>query len=522
VSTRLAICPIALLVTAALTRSAAAQVDTASIQGAISDRYLAPDSLSSPGIVSLRFEPILCAVLTLSAFIIAKPLWAWGGPQHSDIVGAALTSIPADDHLGYRLGNEAWHLRNTVQMGDWVNSLVTVNEIWKVTPEEYPLINSEYFGNDYLISPMSPHTFDHSVPGVTGTYRPFFLRSLQALRTEDPTNAVRWMGALLHFVTDSGSPPHALGLRGETHVKMETWLDASKIDLHGYQPALLGRTDEEAVAGLQKRMSQLIARNAQIASRMIPFAEANDRAHVEPLALNCATETAKVAADVIHTLMVLSAHTSDQDSGSIVANVSATSLAEHRLLLAKLVLLGTNYSTLSETNFANASRYSGTFSFAHLPTGTYRAAVERPGSETLFTPEFRIHKGEHISFLWVLKTAEGNMAQNPDFLLHWTSETTPDYWHYDGASKCWLSDNIPVLAGHRYRAFFKQKIESQQDIHLQWMAEHWKASDDPMVPLSQKPIALVAPPTAVYVRFCIRSTEVPSAKLHQVYIGEMN
>ena len=46
-------------------------------------------------------------------------------------------------------------------------------------------------------------------------YRPLFIRALQALRTESPANAVRWLGSLLHFVTDTGSPPHALVYKGD-------------------------------------------------------------------------------------------------------------------------------------------------------------------------------------------------------------------------------------------------------------------------------------------------------------------
>src|SRR6185437_13112391 len=235
----------------------------------------------------------------------------------------------------------------TVEMGDWMNSLIVVQENWHVTTEDFPQVESQYFGNDYLLFPSAPHFFEHMMPEVHGTYGPFFLRALQALRTEDQENAVRWMGALLHFVTDSGSPPHTIGLRGPNHTKMENWLDASKIDLSGYQPRLLGNTDQEAVEGLRRRMDGLIARNAKIARGMLPYVEANDRAHVEPMAYDCAQETARVTADVIHTLLVLSARHVQDDSASIVASVTAPRLAEHPLLPAKLILLGTNFSTLS-------------------------------------------------------------------------------------------------------------------------------------------------------------------------------
>jgi hypothetical protein len=118
------------------------------------------------------------------------------------------------------------------------------------------------------------------------------------------------VGSLLHFVTDSGSPPHALGIRGDLHVKMENWLDASRVDLTGYEPQLLGPNDEEAAQGLEKRMTGLIQFSKVRAERMLPFAQANDRFHVEPLAMECATETAKVTADVLHTLLTLAGQAS--------------------------------------------------------------------------------------------------------------------------------------------------------------------------------------------------------------------
>jgi hypothetical protein len=266
---------------------------------------------------------------------------------HSQIIDAALTAIPAEDQIAIRLGGEVRHLRNTVEMGDWVNSLIVVRENWHVTTEDFPVDSAEYFGNDYLLFPEATHAYSHMMPHVVETYTPFFLRSLQALRTEDSINASRWTGALLHFVTDSGSPPHTIPILGPNHSKMENWLDASTIDLHSYRPQLLGHTDAEAVAGLQVRMTNLIARDRIIAERMVPYAQADDRARLEPLALDCATETAKVAADVIHTLMVLSSVGNDTNTASLMVSIGASSLPEHRLLPAKLVLMGTDYSTLS-------------------------------------------------------------------------------------------------------------------------------------------------------------------------------
>jgi hypothetical protein len=402
-----------------------------------------------------------------------------------------------------------------VQMGDWMNSLIVLQENWHVTAEDFPQVHDEYFGNDYLLFPAAPHMFSHIMPQVHETYGPFFLRALQALRTEDQANAARWMGSLLHFVTDSGSPPHTIGLVGPNHSKMENWLDASKIDLRGYKPQLLGNNDSEAVEGLRKRMDGLIARNAEIGKRMVPYAQADDRTNVEPLALDCAIETAKVTADVIHTLFVLSSREVSGDKSSLVAIVTAPALVEHPLLPAKLVLLGTGFSTLSSLNYSLAQQYSGSFLLTHLPPGVYRAAIERPGAETLFTSPFTLRNGRQTLFEWRLLQASpgSNQVQNPDFALRWVSSSSPDHWHHDDKCHCWLSDNIPVTHGHLYRATIEPKMPAARTVSLEWMAQHWKRTEDASIDVSSEGTTVTAPDAAVYVRFSLAGDQPPATDL---------
>ena len=324
------------------------------------------------------------------------------------------------------------------------------------------------------------------------------------------------MGALLHFVTDSGSPPHTIPILGPNHSKMENWLDASTIDLRGYHPMLLGRTDAEALGGLQTRMAGLIARNRVIAQKMVPYAQADDRGRLEPLAKDCATETAKVAADVIHTLLVLTAPAPDNQSASLVVTVTAPSLPEHPLLPAKLVLLGTNYSTLSESVSVGSFDYAGSFHISHLPPGRYHAAVERPGSETLFPEEFVLEAGHELAMDWKLVSAHGNLVQNSDFALHWVRPDAPDHWHYEPSKKSWISDNIPVVAGNHYLASMASSGTAL--VHLEWMAQHWKTTDDAAISLNDNnaPVDVLAPATAVYVRFVVAGVDSPSIHLRSL------
>jgi hypothetical protein len=90
------------------------------------------------------------------------------------------------------------------------------------------------------------------------------------------------------------------------------------------------------LAGLQKRMASLIVRNKIIGQKMLPYAQTDDRSGAEPL------QWTEVAADVIHALMVLTSGADDGHIASLVIHVAASSLPEHRLSPAKLVLLGTD------------------------------------------------------------------------------------------------------------------------------------------------------------------------------------
>jgi hypothetical protein len=476
-------------------------------------------------------------------------LWSWDSKPHSQIVDAALTIVSERDRMPQRLGAETWRLRYYVQMADWRDSFIAVSDNWATRTDTFGTVYAQFYANDYLLFPAAPVQFDHAPPGVLGAYHPFFLRALQALRTESSANAARWMGSLLHFVTDSGSPPHALGIHGELHTKMESWLDASRIDLTGYKPQLLGATDEEAAQGLVKRMNGLIAFSKLQAERMLPFAQADDRPHVEPLALESATETAKVTADVIHTLMTLAAQPPPRSGASLVAEVSAPPVTGMDMVGAKLMLIGTNYSTLAELSAipANAHRgswypsssfiaeseklvkesvaYKGRFFFRNLPPGSYRGILERVGARPLFVGPLVLRAGQTLHAAWQLQPADcpGNLVRNPDFAVCWILPNIPDHWRFDKPHVQWLSDNMPVDAGEHYRAGYYGNGATSASVKLQWMDASWKPLDTPLMELPSgttpaKGIDVVAPLKAVYARIVVDGSESPAASLHFVFL----
>ena len=194
-----------------------------------------------------------------------------------------------EDGIYKQLGADTGVLAQYVWMADWRTQL---------------LIRSDevFYADDYLLFPKAKSHSQHICPEVRQTYAPFFRRALQALRTESPRNAARWVGSLLHFTTDTGSPPHAAGFLGAAHSKMENWLDAKLIQLPGYQPRLLGNDDASAEAGFLSRMDGLIEFSKERAARCRADVDADRREPVEPVVLESALETARVTADLLHTL----------------------------------------------------------------------------------------------------------------------------------------------------------------------------------------------------------------------------
>jgi hypothetical protein len=461
----------------------------------------------------------------LSLLVISTG-FAWDSKIHSGIIHAALMAIPQEDRIQERWGPEVWRLQEYVQMGDWINTVVSQREAWDVGGQTLTQTGLQFYANDYLLFPSMTHSVQYSVPDVLATYQPFFLRALQALRTESPANAARWVGSVLHFITDSGSPPHTIGVKGEDHTKMESWLDTSLIDLSRYHPRMLGSTDEVALEGLLSRMNSLIAFSAVRGKQLLPLVKVNDRPHIEPIALESAAETSRVTADVIHTLLQLSRPDANSKGASVVAGIAATAVDGMENLPAKLIALGTSYSTLSEESLPAYHTYLGTFSLRNLPPGAYLMAIERVGSETLYPPPLVLKSGETVRLNWKLHPSlvEGNLAPNPDLSLRWVASDAPDHWRFDSSRHQWISDNIPVVPGRSYRAGCKLKQDAASEVELQWMSHAWEAMKSPPAPLHSsgqacEDILVTAAPNSIFVRFAVKSQQDPSTVLRSYFFA---
>jgi hypothetical protein len=227
---------------------------------------------------------VLFAAFT--AAVLAPAALAWG--PHPQITRAAQDVLPEREKTAAYFGKEWPRLQSYCLMPDWRRS---------VQPDFYP--------DDFLLWPGSPRHIDHMVPEVKTTYEPFFRRALLALRSESPQNAARWIGSLIHYVEDSGAPCHAAAIKGEMHKRLENWLDAKAIGIAGYQPSLFGPDERSALAGFLKRMDDLLAFSKERADRIYTQVEALKERQDQPVILECANESARVVADVLHTLLTL-------------------------------------------------------------------------------------------------------------------------------------------------------------------------------------------------------------------------
>jgi hypothetical protein len=442
--------------------------------------------------------------------LLSVHTFAWG--PHTEIAQAALDAIGTGDPLVRQLGADANRLAQYVWMADWRQQLlVRADEV--------------FYSDDYLLFPAATRHYQHICPEVKLTYSPFFRRALQALRTESTRNAARWIGSLLHFTTDTGSPPHAAEILGPVLSKMENWVDAKLIHIPGYQPQLLGADDVEAEAGFLRRMDGLIAFSKERAQRCRADLDADRREAVEPVVLESALETARVTADLLHTLGVLA--TNSIGDATLTGKVIAPKIANTALsrLPAKVVVLGTTFSTLTEPD--------GAFSFRHLPAGEYRLVVSAPGRVSE-VQSVKLNAGSAVALNPVDWScgADGNLVRNGTLVLRWVSAAGFDHWSLRSppgklAAKTpmrdWEGEWIPLQSGVTYQLSARWKT-SATDAGGTQVFLRTKAKPDyispptesaPVIPGTEE-VLITGSPEAAWAQVCIRTPVSPDAVLEKV------
>lgn len=294
----------------------------------------------------------ICLILLAISF----PALAWG--PHTEITKAGMDVLAPDDPIVKHLGLHFQRLPYYSWMGDYQSSLMDEPD------------GNQFLADDYLLFSKVPKHTSHLSPDVNKVLEPCFKRAVQALRTETPLNAARWIGTILHWTEDAGAPPHALAVGGDTHFGMENWIDKTKITIGAYKPQLLGTNEQEALAGYLRRMDGLSAYAKSIGEKTKPLVEANRRSEVEPLSLECAEENSRVVADLLHTLGAIELR--DVPDSAILRG-TVNPLGDHKMS-AKIYLDGTDYTTITDAE--------GRYAFHNIPPGAYRGHFWAGGFRT--------------------------------------------------------------------------------------------------------------------------------------------
>ena len=107
-----------------------------------------------------------------------------------------------------------------------------------------------------------------------------------------PRDAVRFLGAALHYLQDSGSPPHAAEVSGPNHMPAESLRDPSQIAIAGYEPSV--SFDPRAV------VRQLEALGIEHYRWIVPLLAGDRSDEILGHQLVCANACAKAVADLLN------------------------------------------------------------------------------------------------------------------------------------------------------------------------------------------------------------------------------
>lgn len=359
--------------------------------------------------------------------------------------------LPKDAGLRQQLGTEFVKLRDYCWMGDLRRSLRREEKLW-------------FYADDYLLFPPMTKHLSHICPEVKQTYEPYFRQALLALRTQTPANAARWLGGILHFTEDTGSPPHAAEISGDVHSKMENWVDAKAVVIPDYQPQRLGKTDDEAVAGFLKRMDGLIEFSKVRAERAKPFVLSGDRASTEPIVLESALETSRVVSDLLFTLGEL-AKTTPMEGSTLSGVITSKGSLLFEKMPARVQLLGTSQSTLADAD--------GRYEFHHLPPGDRTITVMRQGCEAA-SAEVKLSAGIPTKQDFTLRAGKvvGNLVRNDTATLNWLAADQPDAWYPVKrrlGEAFWEGDLIPIQTGSTYRLQVAWQAQASGQVVVQML-----------------------------------------------------
>ena len=173
--------------------------------------------------------------------------------------------------------------------------------------------------------------------------------------------------------------------------------------------------------------------------------------------LESALETSRVVADLLYTLGQLAGQ--NVASAALRGTVASAAPAGMEKLPAKIMLLGTMYSTLADAE--------GRYEFQHLPAGSYQLAVIRPGCDDAVA-EVKLSADQETvqDFALPSDPATGNLLRNPSLESVWLAPTNPDGWYpvHRRSEHYWESDLLPLKAGAKYQLRVEWQADAAEQI----------------------------------------------------------
>src|SRR4029434_8771924 len=103
---------------------------------------------------------------------------------------------------------------------------------------------------------------------------------------------------------------------------------------------------------------------------------------------------------------------------------------------------------VEETSYSTLTDGEGRFALRHLPEGTHRVAVFRPGNG-MSRATVQLKAGRTNQQDFVLPNARGDLVRSGNFAMRWVKASTPDCWRV-GPGR-WEGEIIPLQTGQRYR-----------------------------------------------------------------------
>ncbi len=350
-------------------------------------------------------------------------------------------ALSPDSPIRTWLGPELHLLEQWCWMPDWMRSVRSTT-------------SGAFWVDDYLLVPGFPTHVSHVVPHVEAAWEPAFRRALLALQSEDPVQAARWVGTLVHYVQDSGAPPHAWP--HGPHGPMENWVTAERIGIPGYFPRCFGESVEAAVRGFLAAMRDYVNAAAQRGQAIEPLAVASNRPAVEERALVSANESAKMTADVLHTLGMLVRQTAD--GAVVLGRVRWDGPWPTNVPLPKVAVLTGQLSSVCDS--------SGRWQWRGIPPGPCELLVMAPGRSLVRETVVIRAPTTMVEITLPAPISTDNWLMNPDFSIRWTGGPGPDYWKRQKNS--WESEPVPVRAGGVVRVKVDWAPKAQASLVVRW------------------------------------------------------